>query len=236
MTTETDQTPELPEPEALAAEYALGLLDETQRKIVAERIDRDAAFARLVDRWTGHLSLMNDDFATVQPPAGLKAAIDQRLFSTQTSSSGGFLSSLAFWRALSGAALAGLVAFAVFVNQPTPKAPQGGTFVASLTSKETDVQFVALYDEATETLKVTRVAGEKPSQRDFELWLINDQGKAISLGLVGVDGEKAARLPKDLQPQFKINTTLAVSVEPIGGSPTGQATGPVIALGPVKKI
>jgi anti-sigma-K factor RskA len=39
------------------------------------------------------------------------------------------------------------------------------------------------------------------------------------------------KVPKDLLPEVNKEAVLAVSVEPPGGSPTGQPTGPVIANG-----
>ena len=38
-------------------------------------------------------------------------------------------------------------------------------------------------------------------------------------------------IPADLRGRITEGATLAVSLEPFGGSPTGQATGPVIAVG-----
>ena len=45
---------------------------------------------------------------------------------------------------------------------------------------------------------------------------------------VGVDEQTQARLEK--------GAVLAVSLEPSGGSPTGQPTGPVVAAGDLKDI
>jgi anti-sigma-K factor RskA len=39
-----------------------------------------------------------------------------------------------------------------------------------------------------------------------------------------------------LQQQLEQGAVLAVSVEPPGGSPTGQPTGPVVATGDLKNI
>ena len=38
-------------------------------------------------------------------------------------------------------------------------------------------------------------------------------------------------IPADMRNSITEGTTFAISVEPFGGSPTGQATGPVIAVG-----
>ena len=54
------------------------------------------------------------------------------------------------------------------------------------------------------------------------------------LGLVGGSGKKAAAVSAKLKPDFAAGVTLAISVEPPGGSTTGAPTGPVVAMGPVK--
>jgi anti-sigma-K factor RskA len=43
-------------------------------------------------------------------------------------------------------------------------------------------------------------------------------------------------VPKDLLTQVNSNAVLAVSLEPPGGSPTGQPTGPVIANGKLASL
>ncbi|MGF1622958.1 MAG: anti-sigma factor domain-containing protein [Rhodomicrobiaceae bacterium] len=226
--------------DALAAEYALGVLDADERARVAERVRRDVAFARLVTAWETRLSGLNDGFVEVAPPRSVKAAIDSRLFgeadapSRATASS--IWSSLAFWRLVSGASLAAAALLAFFMlRSPLPPAA-GENLLAYLAAEQSEDSFVALYDEATKELRITQVAGSRPSEKDHELWLIGDDKKAISLGLVGRTGEKAPSVAPTLRGKFAEGVTLAVTLEPEGGSPTGVATGPIIALGPAKKF
>lgn len=69
----------------------------------------------------------------------------------------------------------------------------------------------------------------------MELWLVPGSGMTRSLGIFqpGENGELV--IPADLRSQVADGATLAVSLEPFGGSPTGQATGPVIASGPLHR-
>ena len=64
-----------------------------------------------------------------------------------------------------------------------------------------------------------------------ELWLIPADGKPRPVGLLHADQTVTLTLPPDLAVFAKNNAVLAVSLEPPGGSPTGQPTGPVIATG-----
>jgi anti-sigma-K factor RskA len=71
-----------------------------------------------------------------------------------------------------------------------------------------------------------------PSDRAFELWAIAPGStRPRSLGVIPASGEmKISPLPADLRD----GATLAISVEPMGGSPTQQPTGPVVFTGSVK--
>jgi anti-sigma-K factor RskA len=226
--------------DALAAEYALGVLDTGDRARVAERVRRDAAFARVVSAWEVRLSGLNDGFIEVEPPRAVKAAIDRRLFGEADASSHAtapsIWSSLAFWRLVSGASLAAAALLAFFMLR-SPLPPEAtDSLVAYLAAEQSEDRFVALYDEDANKLRITQVTGSRPSDKDHELWLIGDDKKAISLGLVGRTGEKAPSVASTLRDKFAEGVTLAVTLEPEGGSPTGVATGPIIALGPAVKF
>jgi anti-sigma-K factor RskA len=70
------------------------------------------------------------------------------------------------------------------------------------------------------------------TDRVLELWWATETGKPRSLGLIKADG--ATVLRKDALPGGLKGSQidhLAVSVEPPGGSPTGQPTGPVVFYG-----
>lgn len=78
-----------------------------------------------------------------------------------------------------------------------------------------------------------RAGGQAPAaakDRDAELWLIADGGP-VSLGVIPIAGEVRRSLPGGLA--LAEGRTVAVSLEPKGGSPTGQPTGPVVTTAQV---
>lgn len=80
---------------------------------------------------------------------------------------------------------------------------------------------------------VVRAEGEAPAaarELDAELWLIADAGP-VSLGVIPKTGEVRHALPAGLP--LAAGRTFAVSLEPRGGSKTGQPTGPVVTTGTV---
>ena len=80
-------------------------------------------------------------------------------------------------------------------------------------------------DTRNGTAQVRPVGAEAPAGRNLQLWYVGAAGPK-PLGLVG-----AAPIRVMLPPGTSPEGTLAVSVEPPGGSPTGQPTGPVIYSG-----
>ena len=67
--------------------------------------------------------------------------------------------------------------------------------------------------------------------RAVELWIIQPGGRPRSLGLVQPGQPIRLVIPPGLVGRITPETTLVVSLEPPGGSRTGQPTGPVIASG-----
>jgi anti-sigma-K factor RskA len=94
----------------------------------------------------------------------------------------------------------------------------------------------ATFDADTRRLELRRMAGTIPEDRDLELWLVRLEDGApastVSLGVLPRDESGIIEVSAELAAEMPDNA-LALSVEPIGGSPTGQATGPVVAIGPV---
>ncbi|WP_419903125.1 anti-sigma factor [Kiloniella sp.] len=224
------------EDDALAAEYVLGVLDRAARSSLALRIENDPAFARLVSDWEARLIDLNEAYEAQTPPASVKVALDKHLFDRpEPENSRSIWNSLAFWRLISAGAVFGLIAI-VLISLWTLNQPAGQTLVASLSSDNRTEQFVALYETDTQTLRISTLSADKPTDKDYELWIISGDNPPKSLGLVGGVGDKALRVTASLQAKFVEGVTLAVSLEPEGGSTTGLPTGAVIAVGIVKKI
>ena len=71
-----------------------------------------------------------------------------------------------------------------------------------------------------------------PADRSLELWIVpSGGGKAISLGVLPVSGQATIELTPEQQREVGKQTLLAITLEPLGGSPTGVATGPILYKG-----
>ena len=221
----------------IAAEYVLGVLDANSRGRVEARADADRAFAQLVAAWQVRLAPLDDDYAPVVPPASVKAALDRQLFAGVAQAKPGLWQSLYFWRSLSLATLA-LAAF-VFVPAVLSRDPQLAKvlpIVAPMQADTGEVRFVALYEPGAAEIRITRIKADKQSGRDFELWLIEEDGKPKSMGVIPDGQTLALKVTPDLIARITAGDTFAVTDEPAGGSPTGGPTGPVVAAGASRAI
>ena len=220
----------------LAAEYVLGVLDAAQRRAVETRIARDRAFAREVAVWQEHLGALADEIEPVAAPLYVWPRVRSALFARERR--GGWLESVGFWRWLAAGtgALAVAALAAVFVLSsrapPQPAAPM----VAAINLDDGRTAFLATIDLAHGTMVVLPVSATIPAQKVPELWLIPPNDKPHSLGVVDVSHPVSITIPAALRSVVTLNAAVAISVEPPGGSPTGQPTGPVIAKGGISAI
>lgn len=225
--------------DALAAEYAAGTLRGHARRRFEALLPAHPELREAVRRWQDRLLPMTVVLPPQVPPARVWRGIEQRLWPQQPASPGAvpqaWWQRLAWWRALSGVSTVAALAFAllatlpgelpppiVVVLQATGDAPQGGgTIVASFNAD----------GRALVARPVAPVA--IPADRVLELWAVPPQGAPRSLGLLSTSG--ATVITRDRLPASVLDTratsALAVSVEPVGGSPTGAPTGPVVFAG-----
>lgn len=85
-----------------------------------------------------------------------------------------------------------------------------------------------IYDDLAEADVVVRAAPERKPENDYQLWILRDDGIPVSLGLLPQAGESTLALSDAALDGLKRGSTIAVSLEPLGGSPEAVPTGPVL--------
>jgi anti-sigma-K factor RskA len=226
---ETDQRGEN---DLTAAEYVLGVLEAADRGTLERRLPHDPALARNVAFWEERLGTLADRVTPVEAPPAVWSRIEAALAPPgQPAAKVGLWQNLEFWRALSFgsatlavASLAGMVYLGLV---PAVRAP----LIATINSATGQPNFVATVSGGGSSLTVVPAALLTNDPRAMELWLIVPGDSPRSLGLIESGREVRINLPPDLAARVATDATLAVSLEPPGGSPTGQPTGPVIASG-----
>jgi anti-sigma-K factor RskA len=221
--------PERDEIDALAGEYVLGTLEADERRAAEARLASDRDFRAAVAAWESRLQPLADGAAPLDPPHGLLERILGRLDGQSSSPAANVVElhrAVRRWRltsAIVGAAAAALAGIVVLDLVAPPV--QQTEFVAVLTAEGAAPKFVATVNVAEGTLSIRRVGEAPPPDRSYELWAIEPGRDPQSLGVV----EEASLLRTlDYSPD---DLTLAISLEPEGGSPTGAPTGPVVFSG-----
>ncbi|MEJ0078344.1 MAG: anti-sigma factor [Alphaproteobacteria bacterium] len=108
-------------------------------------------------------------------------------------------------------------------------APRPAQLVAVFQKDEQSPAFLLTVDVDKRMVTVRPVAAEKMADKTYQLWIAAQPGQAPrSLGLIGNDEFTVRAALSDYDPAVISNATFGISLEPLGGSPTGQPTGPVI--------
>lgn len=217
--------------EVIAGEYVLGVLSAEERRKVEDRLRRDRAFAAVVNRWEENLLTINEELGMSAP--GAQAYVSSGRSGPRTPVDGadprGLRKTLAFWRSIALAALAALVLVAasdLFTTPPAGRAP-----IAELAGDDSPINLVAYYDPTGGVLSLSPAPTRRDRAKSLQLWLVEDGVPPISLGVLPASGEGTVVIPDNRRARLARGATLAISVEPPGGSPTGSQTGPVIAAG-----
>jgi len=226
-----------------AAELAIGLLVGEEQAQARNRAAAEPAFAREVAWWQESLAPLLTQTRDVPPPSYLRERIVARLDVPMVEPRRS--SHKWRWAGLGGAIGALAASLATFLltpevrtpgyEQPVPVTRPSKVLVASLmwSTRSAKPNPVAVLDPADNTLRLS-AAVDVAKDRVGQLWRIPVGGTPISLGLVPTAVGNRVLLTPAITPAQ--GETLAVSVEPVGGSPTGQPTGPVILTGTLTTV
>jgi anti-sigma-K factor RskA len=224
-----------------AAEFALGSLDFAERTTLAARRQREPELDDAISTWELRLSPLAEAIPPIEPPRDYLADIWRRI-------SGGAANDnivldltrrLQRWRvsAIAAASVAAALAIGIGLRENLrPAAPH--EFVAVLQKSADAPAFIVTVNIDTRSLTVRPVAAPAQPDKAYELWIIDAKlGAPRSLGVLDQKNPTAPNL-STYDPTVVQSATYAVTVEPPGGSPTGQPTsapvfvGKLIATGP----
>lgn len=211
---------------ALAAEYALGTLRGPARLSFEQRIRKEPALAQLVGSWQTLLAPLDGAIPPIVPPESVWKKIRLSLPTPIPQRS-------KRWDYLGWALAAGLAALLIvprFITQSQDFAPA----VVLNAGQQGIGQWIVSIDSIKQHLKLTPLNPQTlATTTSLQLWAIPAGEKPRSLGLI------AAEKPTELalnQIQLEKGMTIAISLEPAGGSPTGQPTGPVLYSGQLTSL
>lgn len=225
--------------DGIAGEYVLGTLDAAERASVAARRQREPDLDAAIDAWERRLAPLNDVTREATPPPGLLKRIEARIAAGKPAKNGSaeiveLRGRVNFWRrsAIAASALAASLIIAVGVREMAPQ-EKPRTLVAVLQKDAQSPAFLVKVDVESRIMTVQPVAAKREAGKSHELWIIHDSlGKPKSLGVVD-DADRLGTKPTlaAYKPDVIEGSTYAITLEPEGGSPTGDPTGPVVFSG-----
>lgn len=217
-----------------AAELALGLLEGEERAAALRRMLAEPAFAVDVAWWRDALAPL---VASV-PDAVPSDAVEERIMAAIE---GDEVTQAVRWRAIAvalAACLVAAVALLAMLREPVVRivrVPTPSLVAAIQPSDGKGAVLAATYDPASGQVRLSG-APPVPAARVAELWVIGKDGPPRSLGLLRGQGAVRVAVVPQRRGLIVAGVTLAVSVEPAGGSPTGLPTGPVVATGTLSQV
>jgi anti-sigma-K factor RskA len=108
-------------------------------------------------------------------------------------------------------------------------AAQPAQLVAVFQKDEQSPAFLMSVDLDKRTISVRPVAADRLTDKSYQLWIAPQPGAAPQpLGVLANDASEVKATLAAYEPSIINNATFGISLEPLGGSPTGQPTGPVI--------
>ena len=213
----------------LAAEYVLGTLRGSARR----RFERWRANSPQVDQrccyWEEHLMHVAKGLKPVQPPAHVWSAIRQQLNLTPERSPRRWARNFAL--AASIVLVVGLASLLYWRSLPGEHA----TAIATISAKSGDEMWqVQVFGTTNRLVVLAEKLPPRPAGLDYELWALPKGGNPVSLGVLPAEGTSTRALTMIQKAALASSSQLAVSIEPPGGSPTGQPTGAIVFMAPLR--
>lgn len=207
----------------LAGEFVLGTMTGAARRRFARWFAADPFVARRVRGWEERLAGLAFQTEPVTPAPAVWDAIERRIGPAPQGR----------WRALVAAMVAVTVIGLGWYLWQEQRAPQAQALIA-------DAGGQALWQVAFaadgEHIEVTVIGDFRhPGSRSLELWALPPDAAPVSLGLMPAEGSTQLAIDDRQRAALGIAANVAVSDEPLGGSPTGAPTGPVLFVAPLAR-
>lgn len=216
------QTPTLRR--ALAADYAIGLMPSAARRRFEQLLLEDAALRAELAHWQESLASLTEALPEQPVPErvwqGITARIEPQVLHMPEKPR--FWSWLRVTAAVCSLVIA--VTLGVIYNRDSAR------YSATLLTADAQPALKVEAHEDYLNVEPLTLAAVDPG-RSLELWAIPADGKPISLGVIPAGGKGRVELSDTQKTLIGKPIALAVSLEPKGGSPTGQPTGPVLYQG-----
>jgi anti-sigma-K factor RskA len=217
----------------LAAEFVLGTLPiEDRQRVQRLRTTHPELDAQIL-QWESRLSALNDEIEPVDPAPGLFARIERSIDQLEQASSQHnevvrLRQQVSRWRLSTAAAsIAAILLIAVMMLEPTPTE---SPYVAVFQHNDEQPAFLLTVDLARKQLNIQPVTARPAGNQSYQLWIKDDElgPTPRSVGVLNEHFEVDPAALTNYDAELLRRATFGISLEPRGGSPTGQPTGPAL--------
>lgn len=209
----------------LAGEYVLGLLKGGARLRFERLLMESGALSAEVGAWEGRFAALSLKLAPVPPPDYLWWRIQGAL---RHEGKPRGRDHGTFWRVWAVAAT--LVLAILLITQRLAPSPEQKPAELALVSDPQGhpLWLISVHPEDRRIDMKVVTPNPPPADKSYELWMLPDQGNPVPMGLMNEAGTVSEHVSAELLARLAQAKGLAISVEPLGGSPTGLPTGPVV--------
>jgi anti-sigma-K factor RskA len=228
----------------LADAYVLGSLHGAARARFERLMRDDASLRMLVDKSSAQWNQLTEVVPPVAPPAHVWNDIQNRIQpqpNKQSEEKLSFLQSrIGFWKAWAIASTVTAIFLGMNMMQLKPaQIDASANFFALITDDaQSRASWVIGADKDANTMSVKALSPQPlADDRVFQLWVkVKNENKVRSVGLISPAGETNLALDKSISAVLDSIEKFGVSVEPLGGSPTGQPTTTPLYHGKILRI
>lgn len=222
--------------DVLAAELALGLLDDAERVRALRLQLADRGFRQAVARWEARFVALFDAIPSRAPGDAVWPRIESALDEQATLPMRRAASGWRIGAIVAGIAACLLAALLLFQTRaPLPPAPTAPPLIAQLTGSAGEPLVVARYDGDAGRLDL-RTTNLPHGAKAPELWVIPAGGAPRSLGLIAREGPSQVAPTPPIRDLLREGAKLAVTMEPADGAPHAAPSGAILGAAPLSRL
>ena len=218
--------------ELLAGEYVLGLLRGAARRRFERLMIEDARLRAEITAWEGKFAGWNRGLQPLAPPASVWRRLQARIEAEARPVRTPRLKP--WWSAAVAIAAVVTLVIGVFLGRSLLAPSPAPAYLAVMSTAQGQPRWLITVHPQSRRVDMKALADNTPPpDKSYELWMLPGSGKPIAMGLMNSRSSASETVNADVIAAITDAKGLAISVEPEGGSPTGQPTGPVVYVAPL---
>lgn len=223
--------------ELLAGEYVLGLLRGAARRRFERLLIEDARLRAEVVNWEEKFAASNRGLKPLTPPSSVWKRLEARVKVEEISNKrlGRSPNFKALWGGSAAIAAVIVLVVGIFIGRSLVTTPAAApAYLAVMSSAKGQPLWLITVHPNSRRVDMEALADNTPPPgKSYELWMLPGSGKPIPMGLMNSSGSTSETVSAEIIAAITNVKELAISIEPYGGSPTGQPTGPVVYVSPL---